>query len=126
MAYRIDLWLKHVCLYKHRSEATDECNGGKVKLNGKSTKASTNIKVGDVVEFTRGEWDRKFVVTAVPEKQLAKDTAQTAYRDESGEKPDRKDVIAKMLETPTRDRGTGRPTKKDRRALEREGFGNRE
>lgn len=119
---RLDNWLKHVCLFKHRAEATDAINGGHVKLNGRSVKASTNVKIDDVVEFKRGDWERKFVITVLAEKQLSKEESREAYRDESGEKPDRGDSIDKIFAAPVRDKGAGRPTKKDRRDLEREGF----
>lgn len=121
---RFDLWLKHVCLFKHRNEASEAINGGKVKLNGKSAKAAATVKVGDTVEFTRGDWARKFVITEVPAKQLSKETAATAYRDESGSRPEKRDLIDQIF-MPQRDRGAGRPTKRDRRDLEREGFGTR-
>ncbi len=126
MANRIDLFLKHVCLYKARNEATEDCNGGKVRLNGNRTKAAALVKVGDSIEFRRGDWERKFVVLEVPLKQLSKETAQKVLRD-SGPQPERKSAFeAAMTGSPVRDRGLGRPTKRDRRDLQREGFGRRE
>ena len=121
---RIDLFLKHVCLYKARSEATEDCNGGKVRLNGNRTKAATTVKVGDTIEFRRGDWERKFVVLEVPPKQLSKEGAKTALRDESGPQPERMSAFESAMGAPVRDRGLGRPTKRDRRDLERE-FGSR-
>ncbi len=119
---RLDLWLKHVCLYKHRNEATTDCNGGKIKLNGGRAKAAASIKEGDVVEFRRGDWDRKFVITGLPAKQVAKERAEEFYRDESGERPEKQTPFERAMGAPIRDRGAGRPTKRDRRDLEREGF----
>ena len=127
MSNRIDLFLKHVCLYKARNEATTDCNGGKIRLNGLRTKASALVKVGDTIEFRRGDWERKFVVLEVPLKQLSKETAKTAMRDDSGPQPERQSAFeAAMTGSPVRDRGLGRPTKRDRRDLAREGFVNRE
>ncbi len=127
MSNRIDLFLKHVCLYKARNEATTDCNGGKIRLNGNRTKASALVKVGDTIEFRRGDWERKFVVLEVPPKQLSKETAKTALRDESGPQPERLSAFeSAMTGSPVRDRGLGRPTKRDRRELQREGFANRE
>ena len=122
---RIDLFLKHVCLYKARNEATEDCNGGKVRLNGNRTKAAATVKVGDTIEFRRGDWERKFVVVEVPLKQLSKDAAKLAMRDESGPQPERKSAFEAAMGAPVRDRGLGRPTKRDRRDLQREGFGRR-
>lgn len=116
---RLDLFLKHVCLYKARSNATKDCNGGKVRLNGNRAKASATVKSGHVVEFTRGGWERKFVVLEVPPKQLSKEAAKLVLRDESGPKPER-DPVTAVFGGPVRDKGTGRPTKKDRRDLQRE------
>ena len=118
---RLDNWLKNVCLFKHRAEATDAINGGQIKLNGRSVKAATNVKAGDVVEFKRGDWERKFVVLVLAEKQLSKEEGREAYRNESGEKP-KGDLIDQIFAAPVRDKGAGRPTKKDRRDIEREGF----
>ena len=120
---RLDLWLKHVCLYKHRNEATTDCNGGKIKLNGNRAKAAANIKPGDVIEFRRGDWERKFVVTELPAKQIPKERAEEFYRDESGPRPEKQTAFEKAMGAPIRDRGAGRPTKRDRRDLAREGFG---
>ena len=120
--HRIDMWLKLVCIYKHRSEATDACNGGHIKLNGRSVKASAALKENDVVQIVRGERERKFVVLAFPSGSVSKEQARTYYRDESPAPPAKDDWMARMPAAPQRDKGAGRPTKRDRRQLEREGF----
>ena len=77
-------------------------------------KPAAAVKMGDVVEFYSGERYRKVVVEVVPERQLSKEDARTAYIDESP-KPEK-------VETPMeafRDRGAGRPTKKERREIEK-------
>lgn len=119
---RIDLWLKHVCLYKSRSEATDDCNGGKVRLNGNRTKAAADIKENDVVEITKSGNERKFVVLTVPPKQLDKEKAKEAYRDESPPPPAKDDMFRGAYSAPKVARGEGRPTKKDRRDMGKDGF----
>jgi ribosome-associated heat shock protein Hsp15 len=114
---RVDQWLKLVCLFKHRSEAAEACRGGKVKVNGGRVKPAAAVKPGDVVEVTDGERYRKVVVLGVPERHVSKEVARTEmYRDETPEKP-REPAAPK----PLRDRGTGRPTKKDRRDIEKWG-----
>jgi ribosome-associated heat shock protein Hsp15 len=112
---RIDLWLKHVCLFKHRVDATEACKGGLVKLNGNRTKPAASIKPGDVVEIT-GDHYRKVVVLDIPRGNVAKPVARTMYREETPEQPTR-DVID--LTFGERDRGTGRPTKRDRRDMDK-------
>lgn len=122
--HRVDLWLKQVCLFKQRSEAAEACNGGRIKVNGHSVKSSSSLKEGDVVEFRRGDWERKFVVLQLPDKQVPKQLAAEMYRDESGPPPPREDAFtaAMRMATPQRDKGAGRPTKRDRRQIENEGF----
>lgn len=110
---RIDMWLKHVCLFKHRGDATDACRGGLVKINGLRVKPSAKVNVEDVVEFMLGSAFRKVVVTAIPTVQAAKDAARAMYIDESP-KPEKADLTGVR-----RERGSGRPTKKERRDIDR-------
>ena len=112
--HRIDNWLKHVCLFKHRTDATEACKGGVVKINGNRVKPAAVVKEGDVVEWTGGERQRKVVVISLPPNNVSKEIARTMYRDESPEPV--KEPFSRIGE---RERGAGRPTKKDRRELER-------
>ena len=113
--HRLDLWLKLVCLYKHRTEATEACRGGHVKVNGTRAKASSAIKVGDLVEITEDNY-RKLVVLDLPERTVSKEIARTMYRDDSPPQERRP-----MLDFGRRERGSGRPTGKDRRDLAKAG-----
>lgn len=112
--HRIDAWLKMVCLFKHRTDATEACKGGHVKINGQRVKPAAAVKEDDVVEFYLGDRFRKVIVVVLPDKQLSKDDGRTAYIDESPV-PEKADVIAVTF----RDRGAGRPTKKERREIEK-------
>ncbi|MCM2314395.1 MAG: S4 domain-containing protein [Thermoanaerobaculia bacterium] len=111
---RIDLWLKHVCLVKHRADATDACRGGHVKLNGNSVKPATTVRVDDVVELTEPRY-RKVVVLAIPAKQVAKEEARAMYRDETPP-PEPAQARGRNVE---REAGAGRPTKRERRETDR-------
>jgi ribosome-associated heat shock protein Hsp15 len=108
--HRIDLWLKLVCLFKHRGDATEACKGGHVKLNGQRVKPAAPIKPGDVVEFYAGSHFRRVIVQDVPAGNISKETARTMYVD---------DTPVQKVETAVtyRDRGAGRPTKKERRDI---------
>ena len=109
---RIDMWLKLVCLFKHRADATEACKGGKVKINDLRVKPSAAVKAGDVVEFyDGGDHYRRVVVQQIPATNVSKEVARTMYLDET---PAR----AKVEMTVMRDRGAGRPTKKDRREID--------
>ncbi|HET7712702.1 MAG TPA: S4 domain-containing protein [Thermoanaerobaculia bacterium] len=112
--HRIDAWLKHVCLFRQRGDATEACRGGHVKINGERAKPSANVKPGDVVEFLSGDHPRRVVVSVVPEKQAAREAARAMYVDESPPPPPRQ-----YLPQTIRDRGAGRPTKRDRREIEK-------
>ena len=109
--HRLDHWLKLVCVFKHRSDATEACKGGRVKLNGARAKPSAPVREGDVVEIS-GENLRRLVVLGLPEHTVSKEIARTLYRDESPARPPAPPKIA------TRERGAGRPTKRERREME--------
>ncbi len=111
--HRIDAWLKSVCLFKHRTDATEACKGGHVKINGQRVKPAAAVREGDTVEFYLGDRFRKVIVQVLPEKQLSKEDGRTAYIDESPQ-PQTVEGL-----TDYRERGAGRPTKKDRREIEK-------
>lgn len=115
---RVDLWLRYVCLVKHRADATTACQGGHVKINGRRAKASSTVRAGDVVEMTVSR-PRRFVVLEVPERAVSKRAGREMYRDESPEL-DKLDAIFATVPGADRERGAGRPTKRDRREMERE------
>jgi ribosome-associated heat shock protein Hsp15 len=112
--HRIDAWLKMVCLFKHRTEATEACKGGHVKINGQRVKPAAPVKQGDIVEFYLGDRFRKVLVEVVPDKQLSKEDGRTAYTDQSPPPPKAEGAAATF-----RERGAGRPTKKERREIEK-------
>jgi ribosome-associated heat shock protein Hsp15 len=123
--HRLDHWLKLCCIYKQRSDATDACSGGRVKLNGQRAKPATEIKENDVIEIS-GNHPRKLVVLGLPTSSIAKEIARTMYRDETPPpetkaKPEDDWFQAAMAKAPQRERGAGRPTKRDRRDIERGG-----
>ena len=110
---RIDVWLKLVCVFKHRSDATEACAGGHVRINDTRAKPASKVKIGDVVELTEPRF-RRLVVLGVPERSIAKAEARTLYRDETPAQPKEE-----FIRVASRERGTGRPTKKQRRELDR-------
>src|SRR5207237_10639494 len=107
--HRIDHWLKLVCLFRHRTDATEACRGGHVKLNGQRVKPASPVKEGDVVEFYLGTQFRKVVVQGVPESNISKVGARRMYVDETAH-DEGVDVITEVL----RERGEGRPRGMDR------------
>ncbi len=110
--HRIDHWLKLVCLFKHREEAAEACRGGHVKINGQRVKPAADVKEGDVVEFLLNDRFREVEVVVTPDTQLSKESGRTAYIDHTP-------VQQELPVASFRDRGAGRPTKKERREIER-------
>ena len=115
--HRIDNWLKHVCLFKHRADAAEACKGGHVKINGQRVKPAATVRENDVVEFLAGDTYRRVVAVVIPEGQLAKESARTAYLDETP----KQERVERDPSVVFRDRGAGRPTKKERREMDRLG-----
>lgn len=114
-ATRVDRWLWAVRLYKTRSAASDACAGGHIQVNGAPAKAATKVHVGDRVEARVAQRDRVLEVVTILEKRVGAPMAATAYVDHSAPLPP-PEQRAPVFE---RDRGAGRPTKRDRRAIDR-------
>ena len=115
---RIDKYLWSIRVFKTRSEATDACNGGKVRLNGIDPKPSKAVRPGDVIVVRKGAVTYTFKVLALVDKrQGAKLVPQYA---ENLTPQEELDKLHAPVETffLKRDRGAGRPTKKDRRQMD--------
>ena len=114
---RLDSWLWSVRLYKTRSAATAGVRGGHVKVNDEAAKPAQEIKPGDIVRVWRDEAERIVeVVDSSLTKRVGASLAVKAYHDRTPEKPP--PIPAMAGRVAVRDRGAGRPTKKERRALE--------
>jgi ribosome-associated heat shock protein Hsp15 len=111
---RIDRWLWAIRLCKTRSEATALCRGGHVELNGRPAKPASAVGVGDRIQARVHGRDRVVEVVKVIDKRVGAPLAAECYADHSPPVPE-------TDRTPTlvRERGTGRPTKRERRQLER-------
>lgn len=115
---RIDKYLWSIRVYKTRSEATDACKGGKVRINGGDTKPSKTVKVGDTVVARKGAVTYTYkVLQLVDKRQGAKLVPVYA---ENLTPPEELAKLRAPVETffLKRDRGAGRPTKKDRRQMD--------
>jgi ribosome-associated heat shock protein Hsp15 len=112
---RVDRWLWAIRLYKTRSLATDACRGGHVRVNGAPAKPATNVKVGDRVEAQAYGRQRIFEVVEVIDKRVSAPIAATCIIDHSPPPPPREFVAPIFV----RDPAAGRPTKRDRRKLDR-------
>ncbi|MFB7599055.1 RNA-binding S4 domain-containing protein [Streptomyces sp. NPDC056160] len=112
---RIDSWIWAVRLVKTRSVGATACRGGHVRVNGERVKPAHSVRIGDEVRL-RGEGrERIVVVTRLIRKRVGAPVAVQCYVDNSPPPPPREAVAPAGV----RDRGAGRPTKRDRRELER-------
>jgi ribosome-associated heat shock protein Hsp15 len=112
---RVDQWLWAVRLYKTRSMAAAGVRGGHVKINGKAAKPASHVKPGDRVQATIHAWPRDVEVVRVIAKRVGAPLAAEAYVDHSPPPPPNERLTPLF----PREAGAGRPTKRDRRALDR-------
>jgi ribosome-associated heat shock protein Hsp15 len=112
---RIDVWVWAVRLYPTRSVAADACRAGHVKVNDVRVKPSQVVKIGDVVRAYTPGGERIVVVSGLLSKRVGAAMAVQHYEDRTPPKPpkEERDVFA------IRERGAGRPTKRDRRLTQR-------
>ncbi|MCC3768022.1 RNA-binding S4 domain-containing protein [Streptomyces sp. UNOC14_S4] len=112
---RIDSWIWSVRLTKTRSQAATACRAGHVRVNGERVKPAQAVRTGDEVRVRLAGHERIVVVSKVIKKRVGAPVAAECYVDNSPPPPPREHVAPVAV----RDRGTGRPTKRDRRELER-------
>ena len=111
---RIDRWLWAVRLTKTRPDAAAACRGGHVRVNDRPAKPATVVAPGDTVHARIGDRTRIVEVTRVIQKRVGAADAATCYLDRSPAPPE-----TPYVPVAVRDRGSGRPTKRDRRRLDR-------
>jgi len=117
---RIDKYLWAIRIFKSRSLATEACREGKVKLHGVPAKSSALVTIGDVIDVHKDNFRFKYKVVQLIEKRVSAVLAKPCYEDLTPE-----DELNKYKSwfvgkggPERRERGTGRPTKKDRREIE--------
>ncbi len=120
MKVRLDKWLQVARAFKTRSQATRACSLGRVRVNGYPAKPHRTLALEDTVEIDLRDWTRVLVVKELRDKTLPKAQAARVFEDLSPPKPqlDRFERLAKAPPA-RRERGTGRPCKRDRRVMEK-------
>jgi ribosome-associated heat shock protein Hsp15 len=111
---RVDRWLWAVRLTKTRPDAAEACRGGHVRVNDRVAKPSTVVSPGDEVRVRVGDTMRIVEVARVIQKRVGAPDAATCYLDRTPPPPP---TLA--VPVAARDRGAGRPTKRDRRVLDK-------
>ena len=115
---RIDKWLWAVRIFKTRSQATEACKKGRVEIGDLPVKPSRDVHPGEVVKVRKPPLTRSFKVLALAEKRMSAKLATGFVEDVTP--PEEMEILdmQKQMNWISRDRGAGRPTKKDRRELD--------
>ena len=116
MAVRVDKWLWAVRVYKSRSMANEACVSNRVLVNGETAKPATKVAVGDTVEARRKDRTVVYRVVQPLEKRVGAALVPDAVEDLSPPMPTKSS--AEQAVAGVRERGAGRPTKRDRRRIE--------
>lgn len=121
MGVRLDKWLQVARAFKTRSRATRACDLGRVRVNGQVAKPHKALALEDRVEVDMGRgWVRVLVVQELRDKPLPKAEAGRLFEDLSPQPPKLDAMQLLMRRSPERrERGAGRPSKRDRRLIER-------
>ncbi|WP_158843846.1 RNA-binding S4 domain-containing protein [Saccharothrix deserti] len=113
---RVDRWLWAVRLTKTRSDAAAACRGGHVRVNDRPAKPATTVSPGDEVRARVGETTRIVEVVRVIQKRVGAADASTCFIDRTPPPPPPTEAPAPVAR---RERGAGRPTKRERRVLDK-------
>jgi len=115
---RIDKYLWAIRVFKTRSLAIDAIKGGKVKLEGENIKPARDVKIGDTYTIQQGIFQKTVKVVELLERRLSAKEVANYFEDLTPEDEYKKIERLKDYAFVFRDRGTGRPTKKDRRDID--------
>lgn len=116
---RVDVWLWAVRVFRTRSSANDACKAGKVRVDGAPAKPSTKVSVGSMVSARRGGDRIEYEVVELASKRVGAALAGGHFIDLSPPPVPATDSRARPAPVAQRERGAGRPTKRDRRRLDR-------
>jgi len=113
---RIDKWLWAARVFKTRSLASTACDGGKVDVNDEAAKPARKVRAGDLVTVTLPRGRRRLLkVTAIDDRRGSAEAAKALFEDLTPPEPPR----PRQAALPRREPGAGRPTKRERREIER-------
>lgn len=117
---RVDKWLWSVRIFKSRTIATDACKSGKIKINEKNAKASSTIERGDLLQVRKDGFNLQFKVIDLIQKRVGAPIAQTCYENitPEAEMMKYKDWYVGKGNVESREKGAGRPTKRERREID--------
>ena len=112
---RVDAWLWGIRIFKTRSAATASSKAGHITVNGERAKPAQSVRIGDIVRVRIDGDERILQVARLIVKRVGSPVAVECYVDLTPPKPPREERVLTVV----RERGAGRPTKKDRRVIDR-------
>ena len=121
MEVRLDKWLKVTRIFKTRSQASRAIELNRIRVNDQPVKAHRQVHVNDRIVVRYGDdWERILIVRDLRDKPVSKAEARTLFEDVSPPRP-RLDLLERLMRSPAarREKGSGRPTKRDRRAIDK-------
>ena len=116
---RIDKWLWAVRLLKTRSLATDECRAGHIQVNGHKAKPARTVRINEVISVRTGPLTRTVRVTGLIDRRIGASLVDQYYQDLTPATEYERLKDSKRQPLFSTEKGLGRPTKKDRRAIDR-------
>ncbi|MCG8332215.1 MAG: RNA-binding S4 domain-containing protein [Chitinophagales bacterium] len=118
---RVDKWLWSVRIFKSRTQATDACKAGRVKVNGSIVKPSYSLQRGEKIEVRKNGFDLEFKVIDLLQKRVGAPIAQKCYDDltPAEELNKYQNWFVGKAAAERREKGAGRPTKRERRDIDR-------
>lgn len=116
---RIDKWLWCARLFKTRTSAADACRGGKVKVNDAALKPSHDVKVGEIIAVQLGQLHKVVEVVSIPKNRVSPKDVPNIYKDMTPAEEYERIEFMHAYKAEYREKGSGRPTKKDRRILDK-------
>ena len=115
---RMDKWLWAVRIFKTRSLATAACRLGHVTLSGQPVKPAREVKINEVLLIKKDDMTRTFKVLGLLDKRVGAPLAKQYVEDQTPESEFQKARDLRLQPIPWRPKGSGRPTKKERRDLD--------
>ena len=119
MAVRLDKWLQVARVFRTRTQATKSCQAGRVRVNGTVAKPHRGLDLGDVIEVSFRDYGRILEVRELRDRPLPKAEARRVFADLTPPELERQPRHTTPAQAPRRDPGAGRPSKRERRELDR-------
>lgn len=116
---RIDKWLWCIRVFKSRTLASEACDGGKIKIEGVSAKPSRQIKPGEIITVQQGYIKKSFKVIELLDKRVSAALVKNFAEDITPQEELDKLKTERLVSYQSKFKGVGRPTKKDRRLIDK-------